>query len=150
MQPKHSINELSAKLDELRFRFDSLEPDGTGDASKIESLSELSDEISQDIRSLAKELRDAKPDELSSTTHEQLLSSTEPNWEPLKRVLPEEQCGPFMYMGGIPYDGTVIYFYKQRDARHLCLSEDGRVWRDDGKGGYVETELSDVIQDAMP
>lgn len=53
----------------------------------------------------------------------------EPNWGPLEKVLPPEECGGWMWMSRSVHDGRVIEAYKHSDTRgYVHLDQDGQAW----------------------
>ncbi|MFY1686429.1 hypothetical protein [Plantactinospora sp. WMMB782] len=53
----------------------------------------------------------------------------EPNWKPLEKVLPLDQCADWMWMYARTDGDRVIQHYKHRDTRgYLYLDQDGQAW----------------------
>lgn len=58
-----------------------------------------------------------------------MIDQDNPNWAPLRAVMPLADCDAWMWMGRSVHDGTVIELYKHRQTRgYLNLSADGRAW----------------------
>jgi hypothetical protein len=77
-------------------------------------------------------------------TPEKKISITvgEPNWTPLERVLPREECADFMYMGR----AGEIELYKHRlTRRYLNISRDGLSFYLYFEGNYVEVTQSAAL-----
>ncbi|MFJ1539354.1 hypothetical protein ACIODS_12495 [Micromonospora chalcea] len=53
----------------------------------------------------------------------------EPNWGPLRALIPAAQLDGWMWMARSNYDGTVVEHYKHRETRgHLTLDHAGNYW----------------------
>ena len=66
----------------------------------------------------------------------------EPNWTPLERVLPPDECMNFMYMGR----AGEIELYKHRDTRrYLCIGSNGRRFYSYSGKSYVEVTQAEAL-----
>jgi hypothetical protein len=100
--------------------------------TKPQAVAELRRFIAEAQRLLA--LVEAAPDEFDSVTRIAAVPDTsgfdvQPNWAPLRALLPLEECDPWMWMGRRLEGDRVIEQYKHRYTRgYLNLDQDGQAW----------------------
>jgi hypothetical protein len=66
----------------------------------------------------------------------------EPNWAPLQMVLPDSECGDYMYMGRV---GEIELYKHWVTRRYLNISQNGRKFYRYLDGTYVEISRSDAL-----
>jgi hypothetical protein len=70
------------------------------------------------------------------------ISADEPNWEPLERVLPPDECSEFMYMGRA---GEIELYKHYVTRRYLNIGREAQTFYRYSEGKYVEVSQAEAL-----
>jgi hypothetical protein len=70
------------------------------------------------------------------------ISGDKPNWGPLERVLPPDECSEFMYMGRA---GEIELYKHYVTRRYLNIGREAQTFYRYSEGKYVEVSQAEAL-----